>query len=372
MKALILFDLKRRFLNRMSLLINVLIVLVIFFLFHADYFLGNNQRQRQFYFDDSVKPFRDCFQQLERDYRLYNGQIGEQDILIHFDGHFTISSHTPVEEELLAEIKEELRQAVKQHYLQQYPQLSPLVSEFTDVFLDIRQKNEKPAGLWLISSLLYFLMMNYSSTIASEVVYEKSAHLLESLMTSLSPQKHMLAKVLEGYLTVLIQIILTGLYASVAFLFRYLEDGFKGLNEFLSSGDVGYFGWQLPVNWQQVLLIAGLMVSSLLIVQTLMLLVCSGLTSSQQAAAVQGVFYVLLLAVYYVLLMQGENWVLNGKSVVFYAGIPVASGYLMSCLVLLKKASLLQGLLAMGINIVTLLLIIEIGGRKYRQNLLRF
>ena len=371
MKALILFDLKRRLLNRMNILINAVLILAVFFVFHIDYFLGNNSGQRHFYIDDSVKPFQDCFEQLERNYITYNGQLGEQDILINFDGRFTIISNSPVEEDVLREIRADIRQAASWHYLQQYPALKSLVNEYAEISLDVRQKSEKPTGLWMISSLMYFLLMNYSSTVASDVVYEKSARLLESLMTMLTPQQHMLAKIIEGYLTVIIQTLLAVSYAATAFLVRYLEDGLNGLVSFLSISEAGNVSLLL-IDFRQLLMIAGLMVSSLVIVQTMMLLVCSRLTSSQQAATVQGVFYVLLLIGYYLLLVHGEDWVINESSICLYAGLPVVSGYLMSCLILLKKATLLQGLLALGINIVTLLMIIEFAGRKYRQNLLRF
>ena len=126
------------------------------------------------------------------------------------------------------------------------------------------------------------------------------------------------------------------------------------------------------VSWQTLVLIGAIMVSGLMIVQTLMLLVCSRLSSSEQAASLQGVFYVLLLVVYYLLLSYGGQWIVNAtREIQFLAGLPVASIYLMSGLLLMGKASLSQGLLALGINLVTLLLMIELSGRQYRKNLLK-
>ena len=120
------------------------------------------------------------------------------------------------------------------------------------------------------------------------------------------------------------------------------------------------------------MVIGAIMISGLMIVQTAMLLVCSRLSSSEQAGGLQGLFYVLLLVGYYLLLMNGENWISEGRYVELLACLPVVSVYLMSCLLMLRRATLIQGLLALGINVITLLLLVETGSGRYRRNLMRF
>ncbi|MBO4218189.1 MAG: hypothetical protein J5887_01610 [Erysipelotrichaceae bacterium] len=371
MRAAILFNLKRRFFNRMTLLINAVLFLLILFLFHIDYFLGNQTDERRFYIDDSTRQFQSGLLSRERDYRIYNGEIGDRDILIHYDGHFTIISNSAVDDQLLAGIREDIRQAVRETYEDKYPELIPFISDYAGTEESISEKPGQRDSVWLISTLAYFLLMNYSGTVATEVIYEKSGHLLENLLNLLTPRQHLLSKIIQGYLTVLIQFLLAAVFAAAAFAIRYWEDGLAGLRAFLNEAEIYK---ELPVTadlpWQKILLIAAIMISGLMIVQTVMLLICSGLSGSEQAAGVQGLFYVLLLIGYYLMLMYGDQWIVSGRQAEAIAGLPVISLQLMSSLLMLNRATLLQGLLALGVNVSTLILIIELFSRKYRQNLL--
>ncbi|MCR5067459.1 MAG: ABC transporter permease [Erysipelotrichaceae bacterium] len=373
MKTLIFFNLKRRFFNRMTLLLNAVLFLVIMFLFHADYFLGNNTDEYRFYIDDSLKEYQSAFLELERDYHISSHQLGDHDVLIHYNRHFTIVCGTPLSEELLEELRSDIRLVVREAYCRRYPALSRLAEEYIDIQVNINQKEKPSDGIWIIGTIVYFLLMNYSSTIASEVVYEKANHLLEGILTSVSPQQHLSSKIIQGYLTVIIQLLLALLYAAACLAVRWLEDGFRGLGRFLGDAGISQAAsLSLKAGWPEILLSGAIMISGLMIVQTVMLLICSRLSGSEQAGSLQGVFYVLLLVGYYLLLMNGEKRVTEWPYAELAASLPVISIYLMSCLLVLKRATLIQGLLALGINVVTLLLLIETGGRRYRRNLMRY
>ncbi len=373
MKTLILFNLKRRYFNRMTLLMNAVLLLVIMFLFHADYFLGNKTEEYRFYIDDSLKEYQSAFLALDRNYQVGNHQLGGQDVLIHYDGRFTIICDSPLQEELLEELRNDIRHVVREDYCRRYPALNRLAEEYIDIQVNFNKAEKPSEGIWIISTIVYFLLMNYSSTIASEVVYEKSNHLLEGILTAVSPQQHLASKIIQGYLTVIIQLLLALLYAAAGFAVRWLEDGFRGMSRFLQTAGVPQaVPLGLKAGWPELLLIGAIMISGLMIVQTVMLLICSRLSGSEQAASLQGVFYVLLLVGYYLLLMNGEKWITDCPYIELAASLPAVSIYLMSCLLALKRATLIQGLLALGINVVTLLLLIEAGGRQYRRNLMRF
>ena len=224
MKALILFNLKRRLFNRMSLLINAVLLLAILFGFHADYFLGNNQTQPRFYVDDSTKEFQSAFLSRERNYQIYNGPIGETDILIHYDGGFTIISNSVVDAGLLDGIRQDIQQAIRETYSWKYPELKPFADDYASIGISLNVRSKPEENLWLLASAVYCLLMNYGSTIASEVVYEKTNHLLESQLTALTAQQHLLSKIIQGYLTVIIQLLAAAVFTAAAFFLRWLED----------------------------------------------------------------------------------------------------------------------------------------------------
>ena len=184
MKTLIFFNLRRRFLNRMTLLINLILLLVILFVFHADYFLTGEETPRHYFIDDSTAEFQSSFLAEERGYEIYNGVIGEKDILIRYDGQFTIISNVPVSDDLLEGLRQDIQQALKETYCRKYPKLKPYADAFSNIGFSVRITAKPEDRLWIVASALYFLLMNYSGTIASEVVYEKTNHLLESLLTA--------------------------------------------------------------------------------------------------------------------------------------------------------------------------------------------
>lgn len=372
MKALILFNLKRRFLNKLTIAVNVLLFIIILCVFHADHFLANQDTDWQFIYDDSVKVYEKYLLNCERVYQHNNRPLQKGQILIHYDDGFQILTAGSQDDKIIESVRDDLIRVIDQYYADSQPYLSSYINDIQRIKTDIPVKSTDGGDyLWLMGTLIYFLLMNYGSMLAGEVLYEKSNHLLDNLLITVSSRQHLLSKIIQGYLAVIIQSLLALSYGMIAALIRYGEDGFQGLKQFLISAypDIGSatISSSAPV---KVLVIGLILISGLLIVQTLMLLACSHLKNSEQANALQSLFYLVLLVLYYLLMIYGSKEMFNETTMQLWAYLPLGSMYLMSCQLLLGQASIFEGFLAAFINVIVLLLIIELAERQYKKDLI--
>ena len=369
---MILFNLKRRFLNKLTIAVNVLLFILILGLFHADHFLKSQDADWQFFYNDSVRTYEKYLLDCQRVYQYSNRPLKDHQILIHYDDGFQILTAGSQDEKIIESVREDLISVIEQYCSDSQPYLSSYLAEIQKVKADIPVKSVDSGDyLWLMGTLIYFLLMNYGSMLAGEVLYEKNNHLLDNLLIAVSSRQHLLSKIIQGYLAVIIQACLALLYGMLAGVIRYWEDDFQGLKQFLitSYPDVG----SAPLNSVTLVkaaVIGLILISGLLIVQTLMLLACSHLKNSEQANALQSLFYLLLLVIYYLLMIYGSKEMFDLPSIQLWAYLPLASMYLMSCQLLLGQASIFEGFLAALINVIVLLLIIELADRQYKKDLL--
>ncbi|MBO0588959.1 ABC transporter permease [Sporosarcina sp. E16_8] len=119
--------------------------------------------------------------------------------------------------------------------------LAPIQFEQQSVSPSAKSQEElsQARGLvYVLMFLIYFAVIVYSSMIATEVAAEKSSRVMEILISSVSPVKHMFAKVLGIGSLGLLQMVLLGLAGYIALkttssemtegLFTYL--GFSNMN----------------------------------------------------------------------------------------------------------------------------------------------
>ena len=91
---------------------------------------------------------------------------------------------------------------------------------------------EKQNLIFVFVTGIYFMMISFVSTVASEVVHEKATKTLELILTSVDAKIHFIAKVLVGWFVILIQSILTLSYLIFALCIRNIYDQGTGLVNF--------------------------------------------------------------------------------------------------------------------------------------------
>ncbi|MDW0111049.1 ABC transporter permease [Sporosarcina aquimarina] len=97
--------------------------------------------------------------------------------------------------------------------------------------------NQARVLVYILMFVIYFAVILYSSMIATEVATEKSSRVMEILISSVSPVKHMFAKVLGIGTLGIVQIIIYAITGFIAFKTSASEVT-EGLGSFFSFKDI--------------------------------------------------------------------------------------------------------------------------------------
>lgn len=97
--------------------------------------------------------------------------------------------------------------------------------------------NQARVLVYILMFVIYFAVILYSSMIATEVATEKSSRVMEILISSVSPVKHMFAKVLGIGSLGIVQIIIYGITGFIAFK-TSASDVTEGLGSFINLKDI--------------------------------------------------------------------------------------------------------------------------------------
>lgn len=312
MKTLILFSLKRKLFNNVMILMMVLVFFVvggIFFVDKAiDVFFPNLFAQTNVFVFDEMKAYLDL-----EDTKFVVSE--EKDANIHVRRNnkiYEIEVDQSISENDVLIVQSWIKQF---HQLHESQFISQEISETIDYLMmptiDIKKtKYTNTEQGFIIITMIYFLMLGFSSTVANEVVSEKTTNMLEMMLTSVSYKEHYIAKLLIGWITLFSQLIIwltvfigwfvvrliydqgIGLY-NVLFRLQILKTNYSSFFDHFSSLSLSMDTFAV-IFLSVVFLIIGI-----LFVQLLLLLVSINIENIEESASVQAPFYLLMLGLYY-------------------------------------------------------------------------
>lgn len=380
MWELIRFSLEKRFLSKVSIIVNVVMFAVFGLAVHADYlFPVENGMVEAVYLDDSVKDYYSYFLKMKPEgftYHIGNNAEIPYSAIIHLDEDWTVYSSFPLDSQVMETIRSDIRNARAQHY---YDETDMRTRMFIDEYLSqtvinkVSEKEEESSNVWLVLSVVYFLIMTYGSMIANEVIYEKATNTLSIIMTSVEPEEHFWAKVITGYLSLFSQMLITVIYGLFWMLIRALTGSFTGLSTWLAM--MAASGEQ-PVEEVQISFSTGL-VSALLIIigivtiQILIMMAVCAFRNSEDAAGFQGPFYIVLMFIYYYLLVNADKAYMTAPLAKIVSYCPVLSVVFMPCRLFLNDCSSGEGFLAFIIAAVFLTGLVKWYIPVYKRQILR-
>ncbi len=378
MKHLIMFSLNRRFLNKMTLLLNIVLFLGCGFLLHIDRFVEEKKGLETVLLDSSTAFISSdlvSIYQPEFSYRISNEGYKAGEGILHYEDGWFLYSDEDVREPLLTAIRSDINKVLLQ-------QLKDEAGE--EQILKIRNyeklqaqqlsliSNEKENPLWLVTTVIYFLLVSYGGLLANEMVYEKATNTLRLILSCVSAPAHLFSKIITGYLSMLIQFAMAFFWALLWVVIRVQEDNLAGLLRWLQTSffteetrqitgitvNAEVFGFSL------VSILLGI-----LTVQIVMLVITSSFSSSQQASAFQGPLYLLLIVGYYLLMIYGnEDFFLTPVSRLM-SFVPVASMLFMPCRLFANDAEIWEVLISLAGALVFLVLITVMLLPVYKNNL---
>ncbi len=395
MKHLIAFSVKRRFNNKAIIILNILmIILVGVFLFVDKVVLKINPRLFDpmiLYVNDDLYQKQELFDIDEEKIiiRLDDQNENSDQFQLRFeDDQWVVSSVYPLTTDQTSTIYQVI-QNYSQNALMEtidHQQLT-IVNKalFPTMINDVSSTSEIDATkqnlMFMIITSIYFMMLSYSSVIANEVVYEKTSKILELILTSVSAKTHFISKMLIGWLTIMIQTLLTGGIIALWILIRNSYDGGFGLLAF--GNRLGIIPMKL-LSFSELLSylkIDGQIISAstialvflvlgILFLQMIMVIVSSFVTSIEESSNVQAPCYLILLVIYYFTLFVNNPYQMSEGIGYVLSFVPFFSMLFMPCRLLIQNVSAYEIVIALFMAIAAIIFILDFGLYFYKQGIL--
>lgn len=387
MRALILFSLRRRFINPIAIALQVLFMIFLIILFNLDHI--SESFHLDFSTPYSIQVNRETLDELvPLEYWEKQGFIlveETSELSIDFkENIYEVKGAASIT--LQAKIYALLLQSHQQKILNES---HPSVSDFIMNYNSVQFNFDAPINameaiqgnlIFAILTSVYFMILNFIAVNSNEIIQEKTSNVLEFILTSVSPFQHFCAKILSGLITVLVQIGLSmGIFGALLISRLNLDQG-KGLfmlaNKYFNLEGSGIQfemisnmmklspSMILKMGWAFLFLILGL-----LILQVLILILSSRVKTSEEAASIQGPFYLGLLAIYYVSLILNTPQQLTSGFGRILSFVPVSSMLMMGMRILSTNVAYDELMLSFLISSLTIFVIMFNGFYWYRKGL---
>lgn len=388
MKTLILFSLKRRFVNRMSLIVNGLTLIAILGILNADYVVAALNLQMGQLVPISVnETTRQSLVDISEWEMAGFTFDDDAEIAIHYDDYqYQVTGAVdPLTQNAIGGL------LLKSHQLRILTEADPSLESFMVKFNTVPIHFDPPWDplaalrenlLFSILTAAYFMVLNFIAVNSSEVIGEKTSNVLEMILSRLKPRDHFLAKVITGLSSLFLQFLSTGTMLGLTVWARYRNDRFVGLIRFairvfkispdiINTETVMAFLSPSPELLIRFATALGILMLGMTILLVLIIIVSAHVKSVEEAAMVQGPFYLGLLALYYVSL-----GLLNPQSLEAGWGkvlslVPVGSMLLMGMRVLSGTVRSVELLFSAGGSFLVLGALIGVGYPIYRRGLIR-
>jgi ABC-2 type transport system permease protein len=387
MRHLIFFSLKRRFLNPISIALQILFIIAVLVLFNLDHLSST------FHLNLTTPyPIQVSQETLERllppEYWEKQGLSltqEESSISIEYkDEIFEVKGAASMT--IQAKIYGLLLKSHQQRLLNEsHPSVADFVMVYNSVPVVFDSKLDPMIGLrenlvFMILTSVYFMMLNFISVNSNEIIQEKGSNVLEFILTSVSPFQHFCAKIIAGLVTVLVQIGLSGGIFGLVMMARLNYDQGKGLfilaNKYfaLDSSGISYETLLGLFKFDGTLILRSLLallflIVGLLIIQVLILILSARVKTIEEAGSIQGPFYLGLLALYYLsLVLNTPAQLVKGLGVIL-SYVPISSMLMMGMRILSTNVAYDELSLSMLTSLITLTLIMWGGFGWYRKGL---
>lgn len=372
MAELLRESIKRRFINKTTLLLFVIVVSLMGALLFSDVLL---EKMLPSYLDKTelnlkvnhpelfIIPYKDEIE-----------DIDNADITIIQDGlNFEIESRESLNSN---------EEFVIGNMILTYSNSLILGAEEVNInFLNLEKEKNNEDYLYVLITGIYFMMLAYSTIVANEVVVEKATNVIELICTAVDIKIHYYSKIIIGSMTVFLQLFTIIPSFLILGFFRFQFDKGKGLFSMLYRFNIldekydslTVFMKQLDIDMNTIFMFVVallFLLIGLMIIQVLAVLISCRVESVEEAGALQGPFYLLLLLIYYVSIFFKASKQLEQGWGYSFSFVPLFSMLLMPMKIFNKIASAQEIMLSLLFSLVALGILIYYGEKYYRKNIL--
>jgi ABC-2 type transport system permease protein len=386
MSELIRFSLKRRFLNKTFLVSQILLVILLGCLLNIDklasfFGFSTSGLTPITYLDGSVK----IDEELANNYGFTLKEDASIKVVPVGEG-FRVDGFTSNDMIQRLQMQSFLTTLHKNAFLFEHnPSVIELIAQYEGVLIEFTGESiPKPIGrenfVFMILTAVYFMVLNFTAMTSNEVVGEKSANVLDMVLSATDVDSHYRSKLLGGWLTMFLQGgFAIGIFGFFAYL-RNQEDLGRGLLRWGSQFglvDRSTISFRILLEKMELDVSFGLMIllcilflfCGMALIQILMMVIATKLKSAEEASILQGPVYVFLLILYYIALSQNTAPRLAHGFGYVASFIPLGSMLFMPMRLLLVKVSIGEILLSGCAAVFTLIAAMLAGQKIYASGL---
>jgi len=392
MKQLIHFSLKRRFLTKTSLILQILMFVILFSVINLDRIseLFNLNLDRNIVIstdESSIQQLLPLDLWNTYGFDLTSAEKSKLDIKIN-KGGYLISSEYPIDLLVQAKLQQILLTLHQREYLsERHESVGEMIMNYEnidityDVQHSVQLSQTKQNMIFMVITSIYFMMLNFAAVTSNEVILEKASNLLEIILTSVSTSTHFISKLIVGWLSILIQALITGGFAVLLIWQRNNTDMGKGLMQFIAhfslipSDIVSFHGLIVYLEIDKQTIVTFLfgcffLLLGILLVQTVLVIASSRVKTMEEAGSIQGPCYILLLLMYYLTLSQNSVAKLSSGLGYLLSFVPFFSMLFMPARLLLQPVMTEEILLSIFFSISALAIVLVFGRPIYQKGVL--
>lgn len=347
MKTLLQFSFKRRFLNKMTLFLQIIFILVISIMFYFDKIseLLNLEFNKPIpiYIEPNLRKL--IVNEAEWKNKGFEFTTNKESITISYSKDvYTITlvddlmTQSKIYDLLLdnhQKRKESSSNSSVYRWLEDYRSIDV---DFLEYKYEDNQFKHQIIILFLTS--IYFMLLNFIAVNSNEIIMERTSHMIPIILTHVKIKTHLISKLIIGFASVLFQIISSiGIVGLIGYS-RYQLDKGEGLIRLL----VKFLPFKLDsFNLDDILKLLDLSMNDLVqvsiglvfiligifIIQILILILSSKVKTMEEAASIQGPFYLVLLIIYYLALSLNTTQSLSSNLGLTLSYIPIFSMLIM-------------------------------------------
>lgn len=383
-KVILKFTLNRRLKNKTFLIANILLGCLLILLFCCDFVIP------VLFPDWEEKPTIMCSDEtlcrdlkyILLDFEFINDETlhSNEHYFIDVNEYYDVWVNENVDMLNVAKIEMALRQREELVLVEQG------LLNLKPVYVHSNMEDEDTANTWgfVLITTVYFLALSYAGAVANDVVYEKATRMMEVILTSTTASIHLMAKLIGGWLALLVQLLIFIGEFLICFLIRILYDRAEGLLSILYK--LGFVGEKEGLSFNKLfewignntemcwyLLIAFiLMFLGILLVQSILVILSSYISNVEEAGNIQSPFYLLLMGVYYLtLFVNNKESMTNGVGRLLSL-LPFFSMLCMPCRIFYHSIPISDLLISITSAIGAILLVLLLGAPIYQKGVLDY
>lgn len=402
MKELILFSLKRRFVNGATLILNILLCLVMFCVCFADKIINVinpsmlDDQKIFLNIDDVIEKELMVIEQ--RGIEFIHSEEDPKEIIkkhpkayvLTFDNGYKMTTQYEANPDLLLGLESALENIHKMNLLNETLTIEELILlnqnyELENIVLEenVQMDANKQAVAFMFITSVYFAMLSFSTAVANEVIYEKSTRQLELILTSVSAKTHFLSKMTVGWLTIVIQTGSAAVYGILFLLMRQFYDSGEGLIKVINKlglieiKEKTFIEFLKNISFDfdfitKMFFIFFFLLIGILLLQMIMVVLSSFISSVEEAGNVQAPLYMILVGIYYFAISINTPYQLSEGVGYFLSFFPFLNMLFMPCRLLIQNVSIFELLLSALVSSLFMYIVLTKGVKVYQRGVLDY